>query len=103
MGKASFHAIIIPLLVLGAYVQADDGDSGAEPRALNTILTERHVLSVGFADQKVDARVRATPEGSGAYNPAFDVTPNDLITAFITEHGVLRPPFRESLAVVLAR
>ncbi len=47
--------------------------------------------------------VRATPEGSGAYNPAFDVTPNDLITAFITEHGVLRPPFRESLAVVLAR
>lgn len=47
--------------------------------------------------------VRATPDGAGAWNPAFDVTPNDLITAFITEHGVLRPPFKQSLAPVLAR
>ena len=46
---------------------------------------------------------RATPSRAGAYNPAFDVTPNDLITAFITEHGVLRPPFRENLAPVLKR
>jgi methylthioribose-1-phosphate isomerase len=46
---------------------------------------------------------RVTPEGAGAYNPAFDVTPNDLITAFITEHGVLRPPFGESLRPVLDR
>lgn len=47
--------------------------------------------------------LRVTPEGAGAWNPAFDVTPNDLITAFITEHGVLRPPFRQNLAPVLAR
>ncbi len=47
--------------------------------------------------------VRTTPPGAGAWNPAFDVTPAALITAFITEHGVLRPPFRESLAPVLAR
>lgn len=31
------------------------------------------------------------------YNPAFDVTPGELITAIITEEGVLRPPYRESL------
>ncbi len=43
---------------------------------------------------------RATPEGVGAWNPAFDVTPNDLITAIITEHGVIRPPYRENLAKV---
>jgi methylthioribose-1-phosphate isomerase len=47
--------------------------------------------------------VRTTPEGVAALNPAFDVTPCDLITAFITEHGVLRPPFAASLAPVLAR
>ena len=47
--------------------------------------------------------IRTTPDGAGAWNPAFDVTPNDLITAFITEHGVLRPPFRDSLKPVLAR
>jgi len=43
---------------------------------------------------------RATPEGVQAWNPAFDVTPNDLITAIITEHGVVRPPYRENLAKV---
>ncbi len=43
---------------------------------------------------------RATPEGVGGWNPAFDVTPNDLITAIITEHGVVRPPYGESLAKV---
>ncbi|MBE0565433.1 MAG: S-methyl-5-thioribose-1-phosphate isomerase, partial [Krumholzibacteria bacterium] len=47
--------------------------------------------------------VRFTPVGVGAWNPAFDVTPAELITAFITEHGVLRPPFAESLVPVLAR
>jgi methylthioribose-1-phosphate isomerase len=33
-----------------------------------------------------------------ARNPAFDVTPADLITAIVTEHGVHRPPYAESLA-----
>jgi methylthioribose-1-phosphate isomerase len=45
---------------------------------------------------------RATaPAGVGVYNPAFDVTPAALISAFITEHGVLRPPFRASIRRVL--
>jgi methylthioribose-1-phosphate isomerase len=47
--------------------------------------------------------VRTTLVEAWAWNPAFDVTPASLITAFITEHGVLRPPFEESLAPVLAR
>jgi methylthioribose-1-phosphate isomerase len=38
------------------------------------------------------------PEGIGVANPAFDVTPARLITAIITERGVARPPFEESLA-----
>jgi methylthioribose-1-phosphate isomerase len=33
------------------------------------------------------------PEGTAVENPAFDVTPADLITAVITEHGIHRPPF----------
>ncbi len=33
---------------------------------------------------------RVAPEGAGAFNPAFDVTPNTLITAVVTEQGVLR-------------
>ncbi|MDP1992733.1 MAG: S-methyl-5-thioribose-1-phosphate isomerase [Syntrophales bacterium] len=37
--------------------------------------------------------VRTAPEGITVWNPAFDVTPHDLITAIITEVGVMRPPF----------
>lgn len=33
-----------------------------------------------------------------AWNPAFDVTPAELVTAFITDRGVLRPPFETSIA-----
>jgi methylthioribose-1-phosphate isomerase len=41
--------------------------------------------------------VRVAPEGATVYNPAFDVTPGRLITAFVTEHGILRPPYGESI------
>jgi len=37
------------------------------------------------------------PEGVKCYNPAFDVTEHALITAIVTEHGICRPPFTESL------
>ncbi len=36
---------------------------------------------------------RMAPQGVGVYNPAFDVTDADLVTAFITEKGVIYPPF----------
>jgi len=39
------------------------------------------------------AGVRHAPSGVHAYNPAFDVTPAEFITAIITERGVHRPPF----------
>ncbi len=49
--------------------------------------------------------LRIAPElgGSlGAYNPAFDVTPHELIAAIITENGVLRPPYRERIRAASA-
>ncbi|MFN2174341.1 MAG: S-methyl-5-thioribose-1-phosphate isomerase [Anaerolineales bacterium] len=39
-----------------------------------------------------------SPEGITARNPAFDVTPNQLITAIVTENGIVRPPYLENLA-----
>ncbi|MFA0888854.1 MAG: S-methyl-5-thioribose-1-phosphate isomerase [Synergistales bacterium] len=44
---------------------------------------------------------RSAPEGIKAWNPAFDVTPSRLITAFVTERGVVRPPFGENLRRML--
>jgi methylthioribose-1-phosphate isomerase len=37
------------------------------------------------------------PEGVEVYSPAFDVTPSELITAIVTEKGVLRKPYSEAL------
>jgi methylthioribose-1-phosphate isomerase len=39
-----------------------------------------------------------TPDGVQVINPAFDVTPAEFITAIITEKGVLRPPYAQSLS-----
>jgi methylthioribose-1-phosphate isomerase len=36
---------------------------------------------------------RVAPEGTAVFNPAFDVTPAGLISGWVTERGVLRPPF----------
>jgi methylthioribose-1-phosphate isomerase len=40
---------------------------------------------------------RVTPQGALARNPAFDVTPNRLITAIVTENGIVYPPFDVNL------
>ena len=41
--------------------------------------------------------IQVAPEGIEALNPGFDVTPARYVTAFVTEAGVARPPFIESL------
>jgi methylthioribose-1-phosphate isomerase len=37
------------------------------------------------------------PEGIKTFNPAFDVTPAEVITAVVTEKGVVYPPYGENL------
>jgi len=45
--------------------------------------------------------VPVAPEGIGVENPAFDVTPNRYVTAIITERGVARAPYTESLRALM--
>ena len=40
---------------------------------------------------------RITPEGASVSHPAFDVTPNDLVDAIITDKGIAKPPYVSSL------
>lgn len=40
---------------------------------------------------------KIAPDGIEVYNPAFDITPFELVTAIITERGVIKPPFESSL------
>jgi methylthioribose-1-phosphate isomerase len=42
---------------------------------------------------------RIVPDGALARHPAFDVTPCALVSAIVTEHGVCRPPYEESLRI----
>jgi methylthioribose-1-phosphate isomerase len=44
-------------------------------------------ISSGFGMQ-------TAPDGVACFNPAFDVTPHELVTAIVTERGVLRPPYQ---------
>jgi len=45
---------------------------------------------------------RWAPEGIAVRNPAFDVTPTELITALVCEHGIIHRPGREAIAAMLA-
>lgn len=46
-------------------------------------------------------RDRMAPEGCKTYSPAFDVTPAELISAIVTEKGVLRAPYTEAIAAMI--
>ena len=47
--------------------------------------------------------IRVAPEGVGIWNPAFDVTPHHLVVGIITEYGICRPSFTESLKAACER
>jgi methylthioribose-1-phosphate isomerase len=51
------------------------------------------------ADIPIEERdpAEVTPDGDG-FNPAFDVTPAELVTAVFTERGTLEPPYGDSIA-----
>jgi methylthioribose-1-phosphate isomerase len=49
------------------------------------------------------AGTQLTASGARVWNPAFDITPNQLITGIITEHGIFRAPYVESLAHAFER
>jgi methylthioribose-1-phosphate isomerase len=56
------------------------------------IIEQRNSNEVtGIGDKKT------APDGINVINPAFDMTPPDLISGIITENGIAKPPFEESI------
>jgi methylthioribose-1-phosphate isomerase len=51
----------------------------------------------GVDENKDPARILISEDGARVRNPAFDVTPSRYVTGFITEVGILRPPYSESI------
>ncbi len=65
--------------------------------------TVDHATARG-ADIPIEQRDPAEITGRfAAHNPAFDITPAELVTAIVTEHGVHEAPYGESLARAVAR
>ena len=111
----------IDLVIVGADRVAANGDTankiGTYPLAL---LAREHGLPFYVAAQtsSIDLSLASgddipieerspdevlafgAPEGVTAANPAFDVTPHRLITAIVTERGVTRAPYDETLATL---
>jgi methylthioribose-1-phosphate isomerase len=55
-------------------------------------------------DEVLDIQIAgepATPAGASARNPAFDVTPHDLLSGLVTEKGVVYPPFEQNLLKIM--
>jgi len=83
---AAHHGL--PFIVAAPTATVDlDTKTGAD-----IVIEER-----GAAEVTQLAGTRVAPPGAAAHNPAFDVTPAHLVTAIVTEHGIARPPYDETL------
>ncbi len=61
------------------------------------VIEERNPEEV----RTIMGRFRILSKDVDVYNPSFDVTPPELITAFITEKGIVNPPYRENIEKIL--
>ena len=78
------------------YVAAPLSTFDMKSKAEDVIIEMRNGNEVtGIGDKKT------APEGIGVINPAFDMTPPELITGIITEKGVAKPPYEESIKKLL--
>jgi methylthioribose-1-phosphate isomerase len=74
------------------YVAAPLSTFDMKTDAKDVIIEMRKGSEVtGIGDKKI------APDGIGVINPAFDMTPPELITGIITEKGVAKPPYEESI------
>ena len=82
------------------------GSAGIAAVAINARIEERIVhIEQRNPDEVTEMwyKRRMAPEGVKVYNPAFDVTDHELITAIVTEFGIARAPYTESLKQMMER
>jgi methylthioribose-1-phosphate isomerase len=68
------------------------------PTGADIPIEERHSDEVAMGFGK-----RTAPQGVAVYNPAFDITPNELVTAIITEKGIINAPYSDNLRQLFDR
>jgi len=74
------------------YVAAPLSTFDLESRPEDVIIEQRNASEVtGIGDKKT------APDGIDVINPAFDMTPPELISGIITENGIVKPPYEDSI------
>ena len=88
----------LPFIVAGPCSTIDPATAtGAE-----IVIEQRDPAEIlGVPADEAGGRFTVAPPGSGALNPAFDVTPSALVTALVTDRGVARPVDRRSVGALL--
>ncbi|GGR79582.1 methylthioribose-1-phosphate isomerase [Streptomyces aureoverticillatus] len=102
---ARYHHVPFIVVAPVTTVDPDTPDGAAievEQRAGHEV-TEVTVPFVPVTGAEVGGGISVAPLGTQAYNPAFDVTPPELVTAVVTEEGVVSPVTTEGLAELCAR
>jgi methylthioribose-1-phosphate isomerase len=74
------------------YVAAPSSTFDLRSKVGDVVIEERNKNELMKMGNKLLA-----PKGIKIFNPAFDVTPPELITGIITEKGILKPPYKESI------
>ncbi|QLE72314.1 S-methyl-5-thioribose-1-phosphate isomerase [Streptomyces rectiverticillatus] len=101
---ARYHHV--PFLVVAPVTTVDfDTSAGSEievEQRSGHEITEFTLVPPG-AGAEPGTGVPVAPLGTQAYNPAFDVTPPELVTAIVTENGVVSPVTRAGLAELCGR
>jgi methylthioribose-1-phosphate isomerase len=112
----------VDAVIVGADRIAANGDVANKIGTLSVAINARHFgipFFVAAPTSSIDMRIasgdeipieerageeiskglgrQTAPEGSEIYNPAFDVTPGELVSAIITERGVVKAPYKSSL------
>ena len=113
----------VDAVIVGADRIAANGDVANKIGTLSLAINARHFgipFYVAAPTSSIDMRIKSgaeipieerpaeeisnglgrktAPEGSDIYNPAFDVTPGELVSAIITEKGVVQAPYGKALA-----
>lgn len=102
---ARYHHV--PFIVVAPVTTVDldtpDGASIEVEQRAGHEVTEIAAPQVPVAGAEAGGGIPVAPLGTQAYNPAFDVTPPELVTAIVTEEGVVSPVTAEALAELCAR
>ncbi|MEV6166163.1 S-methyl-5-thioribose-1-phosphate isomerase [Streptomyces sp. NPDC052052] len=101
---AKYHHVPFIVVAPSTTVDADtaNGASIIVEQRPGSEVTEFTSVRAGATGGDAD-RWPVAPEGSPAYNPAFDITPPELVTAIVTEEGAVSPVTGVGLAELCAR